>query len=72
MQNVVPLPHAQECCQYIRERLLQTEMLRQSYDEGGLVAKIAAAVDERVGFDTRIAVAAGGGTAKLVAIDATD
>jgi len=50
MQNVVPLPHAQECCQYIRERLLQTEMLRQSYDEGGLVAKIVKRFSRRPRF----------------------
>lgn len=40
MQNIVALPHAQECSRYIRDNLLQTEMLRQSYDEGGLVAQI--------------------------------
>jgi hypothetical protein len=40
LKNIIALPHAKECRQYIREKLLQTEMLRQSYDEGGLVAKV--------------------------------
>jgi hypothetical protein len=50
MQNVIRLPHAQECCQYIREVLLQTEMLRQSYDEGGLVAKLVRRFSRRPRF----------------------
>ncbi len=40
MQNVVSLANAQECCEYIRETLLKTEMLRQSFDEGGMIYKI--------------------------------
>ncbi len=40
MQKVIALPHAKECQEFIRHQLLKTEMLRQSYDEGGLVAKL--------------------------------
>ncbi|AMV31498.1 hypothetical protein VN12_05225 [Pirellula sp. SH-Sr6A] len=40
MRNVIPLPNSRDCSRYIREQLLQTEMLRDSYDEGGLIAQL--------------------------------
>lgn len=37
MRDIIQLAHAQECCEFIRDELLQTEILRGSYDDGGLV-----------------------------------
>jgi hypothetical protein len=50
MQNIIVLPNAQDCCHYIRENLIQTEMLRQSFDEGGLVAQIVKRFSRRPRF----------------------
>lgn len=40
MRDVILLPNARECCAFIRENLLQNEILRSSYDEGGLVHRL--------------------------------
>ncbi len=39
MIDLVKLPATKECCDYIRDELLQTEILRASYDEGGFIRK---------------------------------
>ncbi|MEQ1828496.1 MAG: hypothetical protein ABL921_21215 [Pirellula sp.] len=40
MREVVKLVTAQECCSYVRDELLQTEVFRSSYDEGGLIRDV--------------------------------
>ncbi len=40
MQDVIKLVTAQEICIFVRDKLLQTEVLRKSYDEEGLVRDV--------------------------------
>ncbi|KAA5542121.1 hypothetical protein FYK55_15035 [Roseiconus nitratireducens] len=40
MRNIIKLVTANEICSYVRDQLLQTEVLRRSYDQGGLVASV--------------------------------
>ncbi len=40
MREVVKLVTAQECCRFVRNELLQTEVFRCSYDEGGLIRQV--------------------------------
>jgi hypothetical protein len=40
MQDVLKFAAAQECCSFIRNELLQTEVFRNSYDQGGLIHSI--------------------------------
>jgi hypothetical protein len=37
MQDIIQLANAKECCGFLRDELLQTEALKNSYDEGGMV-----------------------------------
>ena len=50
MRDIVKLPAAKDCCSFIREELLQTETLRNSFDEGGLVRDVIARFARRPRF----------------------
>jgi hypothetical protein len=50
MQDIVKLPVAKDCCDYIRDELLRTETLRSSFDEGGMVHHLIARFSRRPRF----------------------
>lgn len=50
MRDILSMPHAKACCEFIREELLQNEILRNSYDEGGLVRRLVASFARRPRF----------------------
>lgn len=40
MQDIIRLVNAADVCRFVREELLQTEVLKKSYDQGGLVRAV--------------------------------